>query len=285
MSVIAVTGATGQLGHLIVEGLLASGVPAADVVAFARTSEKAGDLAARGVQVRVADYDEPATLAPALAGVDVLMFVSGSEAGRRIPQHAALVDAAKAAGVARIVYTSITHADTNPMALAAEHKATEELLAASGIPYIALRNSWYIENYTSQLDDYLARGAIVGAAADGSVSAATRADYAAAAVAVLTGAGNDRVVYELGGPAFTIAELAATITEVTGVTVVSTNLSTTDYAEALESYGLPAPTAAFVASLDEGIAHGELEVSDADLVGLIGRPATPLADAVAAAKA
>ena len=284
MSVIAVTGATGQLGHLIVEGLLAAGAPAGDVVALARTANKADDLAARGVQVRVADYDEPATLAPAFDGVDVLMFVSASEAGKRIPQHTAVIDAAKAAGVGRIVYTSITRADTNPMALAGEHKATEEALAASGIRYTALRNSWYIENYTSQLADYLSRGSIVGAAADGRVSAATRADYAAAAVAVLTGAGDDPVSYELGGPGFTFAEMAATISEVTGVAVGYTDLSTADYAAALESYGLPAGTAAFVASLDEGIAHGELEVSDADLVGLIGRPATPLAEAVSAAK-
>ena len=150
------------------------------------------------------------------------MLVSASEPGRRVPQHAAVLEAAKAAGVTRIVYTSITRADTNPMALAAEHKATEELLAASGIPYTTLRNSWYTENYTSQLADYLSRGAIVGAAAEGKVSAATRADYAAAAVAVLTDPANNKVVYELGGTSFTFAELAATITAVTGIEVVYT---------------------------------------------------------------
>jgi NAD(P)H dehydrogenase (quinone) len=285
MRVTAVTGSTGQLGHLIVEGLLAADVPAGFVVALARTPQKADDLAARGVQVRLADYDAPDTLSAAVAGVDLLMLVSASEPGKRVPQHAAVIDAAKAAGVGRIVYTSILRAATNPMALAAEHKATEELLATSGIPYTSLRNSWYTENYTSQLADFLARGAILGAAGDGRVSAATRADYAAAAVAVLTNPANDRVVYELGGTAFTFAELAATITQVTGVDVAYTNVSVAEYAAALESFGLPAGTAAFVASLDEGVANGELEVSEADLVGLIGRPSTPLAEAVAAAKA
>jgi NAD(P)H dehydrogenase (quinone) len=284
MSVIAVTGATGQLGHLIVEGLLAAGVPAADVVALARDPEKAAGLAAVGAQVRIADYDQPATLSAALKGVDVLMLVSASDVGRRVAQHLAIIEAAKAAGVGRIVYTSITRAETNPMALAAEHKATEELLAASGIPYTALRNSWYTENYTSQLNDYLARGSILGAASTGRVSAATRADYAAAAVAVLTSEGDHRTVYELGGTAFTFDELAATITEVTGVDVVYRDVSKADYVAALESFGLPAATAAFVASLDEGVANGELHVSDADLVALIGRPSTPLATAVAAAR-
>ena len=236
------------------------------------------------MQVRLADYDVPSTLTAALAGVDQLMLVSASEPGRRLPQHAAVIDAAKAAGVGRIVYTSITRADTNPMALASEHKATEELLAASGIPYTTLRNSWYTENYTSQLADYLSRGAITGAASDGRVSAATRADYAAAAVAVLTNPANDKVVYELGGTSFTFAELAATISAVTGVEVAYHDLPVAEYAAVLESVGLPSGTAAFVASLDEGIAGGALEVSTDDLVGLIGRPSTPLAEAVAAAK-
>lgn len=285
MTVYAVTGASGQLGQLVVDGLLAAGVPAADIVAVVRTPANVADQAARGVQVREGDYDQPDSLPAALAGVDVLMFVSASEAGRRVPQHTAVVAAAQQAGVARIVYTSILRADTSQIALAAEHKATEELLIGSGIPYTSLRNSWYIENYTAQLPGFLARGEIVGAADEGRVSAATRADYAAAAVAVLTSPGHENAVYELGGPSFTLAELARTITEVTGVDVAYRNVTVPELVSGLESAGLPTATATFVASLDEATARGDLETSDAQLVALIGRPATPLAEAILAAKA
>jgi NAD(P)H dehydrogenase (quinone) len=285
MTVYAVTGASGQLGQLVVDGLLDAGVPAVDIVAVVRTPTKVADLAARGVQVRAGDYDQPDSLPAALAGVDVLMFVSGSQAGVRVPQHAAVVKAAQQAGVGRIVYTSILRADTSQIALAAEHKATEEMLIGSGIPYTFLRNSWYIENYTAQLPAFLARGEIVGAADDGRVSAATRADYAAAAVTVLTTPGHENAVYELGGPAFTLAELARTISDVTGVDVVYRNVTVPELVAVLESAGLPSATATFVAALDEATARGDLETSDAELVALIGRPATPLAEAIQAAKA
>jgi NAD(P)H dehydrogenase (quinone) len=285
MTVYAVTGASGHLGHLIVEGLLERGVAPEDIVAAVRTPAKAADLAARGVQIRVADYDEPETLPLAFAGVDLLMLVSGSVPGQRVPQHAAVIEAAKAAGVSRIVYTSAPRAATSELVLAPEHKATEELLAASGIPYTILRNNWYLENYTGQLAQYLERGEILGAAGDGRIAAASRADFAAAAAVVLTSEGHENKVYELGGASWTLAELADTITEVTGRPVTYRNLSVGEFAAALEGVGLPAGTAGFVAAIDEGIARGDLDTSDDDLVALIGRRSTPLSEAIAAANA
>jgi NAD(P)H dehydrogenase (quinone) len=282
MPTYAVTGASGHLGRLAVENLLARGVPASDVVAVARTVDKAADLAGRGVEVRHADYSRPETLPAALAGVDRLLFVSGSEAGRRIPQHTAVIEAARAAGVERVVYTSILRADTTANPLAPEHKATEEVLVGSGVPYTVLRNSWYTENYTDQLDQYLERGEVVGAAGTGRVSAAPRKDYAAAAVAALVGDGHDNTVYELGGAPFTYAELADTITDVTGAKITYRDLPAAEYAAILRAAGLDAGTAEFVAALDESIARGELEAPGDDLARLLGRPSTPLVKAVRA---
>jgi NAD(P)H dehydrogenase (quinone) len=283
MTTYAVTGATGKLGQLAVEGLLDRGVDPADVVAIVRTPGRAAGLAQRGVTVRAGDYDEPRTLPAALAGVEALLLVSGSEPGRRLPQHRAVIEAAQTAGVGRLVYTSLLRADTTALSLAPEHKATEELLIASGLPYTLLRNGWYTENYTDQLAQYLRQGAIVDAAGEGRVSAATRADYAAAAVAVLTGTGHDNVIYELGGPAFTMDELAATITDVTGTAVAHKTVTVPELIAILEGAGLDAGTAGFVARLDEGTARGDLYTGSEDLPRLLGRPATPLADAVRAA--
>ncbi|MFI2364488.1 SDR family oxidoreductase [Promicromonospora sp. NPDC019610] len=294
MTTYAVTGSTGHLGHLVVEELLSRGVPAADIVAIARTPEKAADLAERGVQVREGDYDRPETLPGALAGVQRLLLVSGSEPGARVPQHTAVINAAQAAGVERIAYTSILKADDTSNPLAGEHQATEQVLRASGIPATLLRNGWYTENYTDRLAEYLERGEIVGAAADGKVSAAPRADYAGAAASALladdaAGSAADDgtvpvVVHELGGPAFTFAELAATISEVTGTAVTYRDLSVADYAAELQQVGLDAGTAGFVAALDASIAAGDLETDSDDLERLLGRPATPLVDVVRAAQ-
>src|SRR4051812_40723989 len=188
---IAVTGVTGLLGRLVVQELLDRGTEPADLVAVARDPARAADLAERGVQVRLGDYDRPDTLGTALTGVDTLLLVSGNEVGRRAQQHRAVVDAAVAAGVRRLAYTSITRADTTSMLLAAEHRETEELVRASGLLYTMLRNSWYVENYTSQIPTYLRQGTVVGSADDGRVSAATRRDYAAAAAAVLVESGHE----------------------------------------------------------------------------------------------
>ncbi|PRX96751.1 SDR family oxidoreductase [Allonocardiopsis opalescens] len=285
MPAYAVTGASGPFGRLVVESLLERGVPAADIVAVARTEAKAADLARRGVEVRQADYSRPDTLPPALAGVRRLLLVSGNEPGRRLAQHRAVIDAAAAAGVERLAYTSVLRADTTANPLAPDHKATERALAASGLPATVLRNGWYIENYTDAVDRYLAHGEIVGAAGQGRVSGATRADYAAAAAAALTGDEGGTTVYELGGAPFTFTELAAAVTAVTGTEVAYRDLSAADYAAVLRATGMDAGTAEFVASIDASIARGELETGSEDLPRLLGRPATPLAEAIRAARA
>ncbi|WP_410812676.1 NAD(P)H-binding protein [Micromonospora sp. 067-2] len=285
MPTYAVTGATGRLGRLVIEQLLDTGVPAAEIAAIVRTPEKAADLAARGVEIRQANYDDPSTLPGALAGTRRLLLISGDTPGQRVAQHTAVVDAAKLAGVERLAYTSILHADTTTNPLAPEHKATEEVIAASGLAYTILRNGWYTENYTDQLPQYLQTGTIRGATGGARVSVATRADFAAAAVAALTGEEDGNAVHELGGTALTFDELAATVTEVTGTTVVHQDLSAAELASALEKVGLDAGTAGFVAALDTSIAIGELVTDSGDLERLIGRPSTPLRDAVRAALA
>ncbi|MEO3770437.1 SDR family oxidoreductase [Micromonospora sp. B9E7] len=285
MPTYAVTGATGRLGRLVIGQLLDSGVPAAEIAAIVRSPEKAADLAARGVEIRKATYDDPSTLPGAVAGVRRLLLISGDTPGQRVAQHTAVIDAAKLAGVERLVYTSILKADTTTNPLAPEHKATEEVLAASGLTYTVLRNGWYTENYTDQLPQYLSSGTILGATGGSKVSAATRADYAAAAVAALTREEDGNAVYELGGTPFTFDELAETVTEVTGTPVVHQDLSAAELASALENVGLDAGTAGFVAALDRSIAIGELVTDSDDLSRLIGRPSTPLRDAIRAAQA
>lgn len=280
MTTYAVTGATGHLGRLAVAELLERGVAPADLVAIARTPARATDLAERGVQVREGDYDRPETLPGALAGVQRLLLVSGSEPGNRVAQHTAVIEAARAAGVERIAYTSILNADATSNPLAGEHQGTEKVLRESGVPLSLLRNGWYTENYTDRLDEYLRRGEIVGAAAEGRISAAPRADYAAAAVTALQGDDGDLVVHELGGESFTLGELAATVTAVTGTTVGYRDLTVEDLATELRQTGLDEGTAAFVAALDGSIAAGDLVAPGDDLARLLGRAPTPLADVV-----
>jgi NAD(P)H dehydrogenase (quinone) len=283
MPTYAITGASGPFGRRAVETLLQRGVPAAEIVAVVRMPAKVADLAARGVEVRLGDYSQPQTLPAALSGVRRLLFVSGSEAGQRIPQHTAVVEAATAAGVERLVYTSILHADTSANPLAGEHKATEEAIDASGLPYTILRDSWYTENYTGQLAQYLQTGQILGAVGNGKVSGAPRADYADAAAAALVDEAGGNNVYELGGPAFGFDELAAAVTDVTGTKVVYRDLPAAEYVTALQEAGLDAGTAGFVAALDESIARGELATDSEDLARLLGRPVTPLREAIRAA--
>ncbi|NJC73009.1 SDR family oxidoreductase [Planosporangium thailandense] len=279
---IVVTGATGHLGRLIVESLLHRGVRADQIVAIGRDVAKTSDLAERGVVVKQADYNDIDSLRAAFAGADKLAFVSGSEAGQRVPQHRNVVAAAKDAGVELVAYTSIAKADTSSLILAGEHKATEQEIIASGLSYVFLRNSWYIENYTPQLPTYLEHG-IVGAAGDGKVSAATRADYAEAAAAVLTADGHADKVYELGGAPFTMADLAAEVSKQSGKQVTYTDLPVEKYTEVLVGLGLPEQFAAVLADGDRGLAQGELYVEDNDLEQLIGRKPTSLADAIRAA--
>lgn len=279
---IVVTGATGHLGRLIVESLLRRGVPAGEIVALGRDTGKLADLAGRGVVTRRADYTDPASLRAAFAGAEKLMFVSGSEVGQRETQHRNVVAAAREAGVGLVVYTSIANADRSSMILAGEHLATEREIAAAGLPYVILRNGWYLENYTDQLPTYLQYG-VTGAAGDGRVSAATRADFAEAAAAALTGAGEAGRVYELGGEAFTLTELAEELSRQTGRSVGYTDLPTEKYAEVLGGAGVPAGFAAILADSDRGLSQGELYVEGDDLAKLIGRRPTTLAEALRAA--
>jgi NAD(P)H dehydrogenase (quinone) len=281
---IVVTGATGQLGRLVVESLLDRGVPAAEIVAAGRSTDKIADLADRGVRVRRIDFTDPATLAEAFAGADRVLLVSSSEVGRRAEQHRNAIDAAREAGVTLLAYTSIAQAETTTMLLAAEHQATETYLRESGVPFTLLRNGWYLENYTAQLPVAREHGAILGSAGEGRVSAATRADYAAAAAAVLTGEGHEGKAYELGGDhSFTLPELAAEITRQTGTEVAYRDLPVEEYAQVLVGAGLPEQAAAVFADSDRGIARGELLVESGDLSRLAGRPTTSLTDGLAAA--
>ncbi|MFD7828262.1 SDR family oxidoreductase [Kitasatospora sp. NPDC059803] len=273
-----VTGATGQLGRLVVEGLLAA-VPASEVAVAVRSAEKAADLAARGVAVRVVDYDDPASLAGAFAAGDRVLLISGSEVGRRIPQHRAVVDAARAAGVALFAYTSAPGAAT--FRLADEHKATEELIRASGLPSVLLRNGWYTENYLGGAAGTVARGVVLGSAGDGRVATAPRKDYADAAVAVLLGEGHEGRVYELSGDAaWSLAELAAELALVSGQPVAHQDVAPAEHLAALVGAGLPEGFAEVLVDVDAGIARGELAGTPGDLARLIGRPTVPLAESV-----
>ena len=280
MTTYAVTGATGHLGRLVVAELLARGVPATDVVALARTPEKAADL---GVPVRRADYSDPTTLPAALAGVDVLLLVSGNEMGRRVAQHSAVIEAAKAANVRRVAYTSIAAADRSANPLAPEHKATEEALQASGLPFTLLRANWYLENYTAQLPQYLAQGEVLGLDGTARIGAATRADMAGAIATALLDDAAAGATYELSGPAITLSELAATITDVTGTKVAYRDVTADELTAVLRGSGLDDGTAGFVVALEESVARGDLDLRSDDLERLLGRPATTLVDALRAA--
>ena len=282
---IVVTGATGQLGQIVLEGLLAT-VPAEQIVAAVRTPDKAVHLQSRGIAVREADYSRPDALARAFAGAEKVLLISSSEVGRRVDQHRAAVDAGRSAGVKLFGYTSILHADTSTLMLAQEHKRTEEYIRASGLPFVLLRNGWYMENHTGSLAPAIEHGAILGAAGDGRFAAAARADYAAAAVAVLTGAGHENRIYELAGDQpFTLTELAAETAKQSGKPVVYKDLEQAAYAQALEGFGLPAPLGAAIADADAGARRGELDDSSHTLSRLIGRPTATLAQAVAVALA
>ena len=280
---IVVTGATGHLGRLVIAQLLQK-VPAQQLVAAVRNPAKAADLAARGVQVRLADYTQPNTLDAAFAGVEKLLLISSNEVGQRAAQHQAVIDAAKRAGVTLLAYTSMLHADRNKMALAGEHQATEAALRASGLPFVLLRNGWYLENYTENLAPALQHGALLGSAGEGRIAAAARADYAAAAAEVITREGQAGRVYELAGDSpFTMAQLAAEVSRLARQPVVYKNLPPAEYAQALVGFGIPKPYAEVLADSDVGISRGELDDSSGELRRLIGRPTTPLATAISAA--
>lgn len=283
-TMIVITGANGQLGQLVVADLLKT-VPATSLVAAVRDPAKAANLAALGVQVRQADYNDPATLDAAFAGAARVLLISSSEVGQRVEQHRNAIDAAKRASVGLLAYTSVLHADTSPLALAAEHRATEALLRESGLPFSILRNGWYVENHTGGVGTALAHGALLGGAQDGRISAATRADYAAAASAVLQSAAPE-AVYELAGDrSFSLAELAAELSRQAGKDVPYQDLPEAGYKAALLEAGLPGWLAGLLSDSDAAVAKGALEDNSGTLSRLIGRPTTSLADAVRAALA
>lgn len=277
---IAITGATGQLGHYVIESLMKT-VPASQIVAIVRNPAKAQALTAQGITVRQADYGDEAALTSALQGVEKLLLISSSEVGQRAPQHRNVINAAKAAGVKFIAYTSLLHADKSPLGLADEHIETEKMLADSGIVYTLLRNGWYSENYLASTPAALEHGVFIGAAGDGKIASATRADYAAAAARVISEAGHEGKVYELAGDsAWTLTQLAAELTKQSGKQVTYQNLSEADFAAALKSVGLPDGLADMLADSDVGASKGGLFDNSKTLSKLIGRPTTTLAESV-----
>lgn len=276
---IAVTGATGHLGGLVIESLLNKNVEASDIVAIVRNEEKAKDLAARGINIAVAAYDDEAALKAALNGVDRLVFVSASEVGKRVEQNSNIIAAAKEAGVSFIAYTSLLNLDSSELFLAPEHQATEKMLAESGIDHANLRNGWYWENYAAALETGKAMGKFFSAAGEAKVAGAARKDFAEAAAVVVTTDGHAGKTYELAGaPALTYPEIAAQVGEVLGTNVEYVNLTVEEYEKSLLDAGLPADFAAGLAGADPVIEKGALYSESTNLQDLIGRPASTVAE-------
>lgn len=276
----AITGATGRLGRLTIDALLKLTTPD-QIVALARDPGRAADLAARGIAVRRFDYDESANLADVLAGVDRLLLISSDDLTRRVEQHRAVIDAAIAAGVGFIAYTSVLHADHNPLGVSPSHRATEAMLAKSGLPYAALRNGWYIENYLIGADAAIAQGVLLGSTGDGRISGAARADYAEAAAKVLVAGSETTGIHELAGDtAFTLSDVAAALAEASGNPVIYRDLPEADYARALEAGGMPVPVAAMLAGFSAGAAGGVLEDGSGVLGCMLGRSTAGLRNVV-----
>ncbi|RKF22703.1 SDR family oxidoreductase [Altericroceibacterium spongiae] len=282
MTTYGVTGATGHLGHFVLDSLLEK-VAASDIVAFARDPAKLADYAAKGVDVRAADYDKPETLKPAFTGVDRLLLISGNALGERPRQHRAVIEAARDAGVGYMAYTSILDAPNTPIKLGEEHRATEELLSESGLTYDLLRNGWYNENYVGTLAPQVEAGEIAGAAGKGRISSASRADYAAGAAAVLVeGKGGD--IYELAGDeAWTMDDFAAEVSRQSGKDVKYVDMSEEDFTQSLIQAGLPDFVARVVANSNYSTSKDALFNDSHTLSKLIGRPTTPISKTIAEA--
>ncbi|MDK2771546.1 MAG: SDR family oxidoreductase [Flavobacterium sp.] len=270
---IGITGATGQLGQLVVQNLKERNT-GATIVALVRDPKKAADL---GVDARVFDYNQPETLAEALKGIDKLLLISGNEIGNRTAQHTNVIEAAKKAGVKLIAYTSLLHADKSSLALAGEHLETETLLKESGIPYVILRHGWYTENYVGGLSGVVEHGTFYGSAGDGKIASASRADFAIVDAEVLVTEGHEGKTYELAGDEiFTLSDLAKSLSEVAGKEVNYQNLPVEEYAKVLEGFGLPKGVAQFFAGTHIGTEKGDLFDDSKTLSKLIGKPTTSL---------
>lgn len=281
---ILVTGSTGNLGQQVINHLLETDIEPSEIAALARDPDKASDLNERGIDVRRGDYTKPDTLHAAVEGIDKLLLISSSEVGGRAEHHRNMIEAAKEGSIDFIAYTSGLKADSSPMSIMDEHRETEEMIRDSGIPYTFLRNGWYSENYTEQLEQALNQGALVGCADEGRISAATRSDFAEAAVTVLTEDGHEGEVYELGGDeAFTMAELAEEVTQQSDTEVVYRDFSEEEYVDVLVERGVPESQVSMLAETDRAIAEGALYTDSDDLHRLIGHPTTRLTDAVAEA--
>ena len=277
---IAITGASGQLGLLVIKCLLER-ISADQITGLIRDQSKAQGLVDLGVALRHADYNEPGTFAEALKGVDTLLLISSNETGVRTTQHRTVIDAAKASGIKLIAYTSVLHADVSSLGLAADHRDTEEALRESGIPYVLLRNGWYSENYLANVPSALEHGVLLGSAADGRISSAPRADYAEAAAVVLTTEGQAGKVYELAGDSsYTLSDLASMISQNTEKPVIYQDLPQSEFEAVLSSIGLPAGLAALLADSDAAAAQGALYDDSGMLSALIERPTTPVLDSL-----
>lgn len=273
---IAITGANGQLGQLIIEALLKE-TAAQNIIALVRDLNKAESLKHKGIEIRHFDYDAPETLTLALYDINKLLLISANEIGHRLPQHKAVIDAAKKAGIHYIAYTSLLNADSSPLELAQEHRETETLIQESGLTYTLLRNNWYNENYLGNVAHTVEIGILYGAAQDGKISSAARQDYAEAAAKILTSSGHDNKIYELAGStSFTLSDLAKYISEATHKPVKYQNLSIEDYTKGLTEAGLLSSLIDVIVDADRQTANGAMLSTSKDLETLIGRKTTPI---------
>ena len=280
---IAITGATGQLGNLVIEQLLQL-TAAQNIVALVRNVDKAKHFKVQGIEPRKFDYDRPETLVPALSGIDKLLLISANEIGRRTPQHQAVIDAAKVAGVPYLAYTSLLRADTSPLGLAQEHRETEKLIQDSGITYTFLRNNWYSENYLAGVAHTIEIGTLFGAAQDGRISSASRIDYAEAAAKVLTSTSHENKTYELAGSeSFSLSDLATFIGQAVNKDIIYQNLSAEEYTQGLTQAGLPAGLVDVIVDADIQTIQGAMYSDSKDLEQLIGHKTTSIQDAIKAA--
>ena len=277
---IAITGATGQLGHHVIQALLTK-TDAQNIVALVRDLNKAQHLKAQGVELRHFDYDQTETLAPALEGIDKLLLISANEIGRRTPQHQAVIQAAQQSNVPYIAYTSLLNADASTLGLSQEHRETEALIKNSGLTYTFLRNNWYTENYLAGLSHAIESGTLYGAANDGKISSASRIDYAEAAATVLVSDTHENRIYELAGStAFTLQDFANTISEVSGQAVQYKNLTSEQYHQALVQAGLPTGLVDVIVDADVKTQTGAMFSDSKDLEQLIGRKTTSIQEEI-----